>query len=111
VLIVVFLAFAGPLCSCTRSWAGLLPNRRCGTASIARPDPPGTRIEETEIYFQRVEDYIRQVIPAERASVIVDNIGVPNAINLALSDSVTVGASDARFWWRSTPSIAPPPAI
>jgi multidrug efflux pump subunit AcrB len=55
--------------------------------------PPGTRIEQTEVYFQQVEDYIRQVIPAEELAVINDNIGLPNNINLALSDSVSVGPS------------------
>src|SRR6267142_1826348 len=59
--------------------------------------PPGTRIEQTEIYFQQVEDYIRQVIPASELSVINDNIGLPNNINLALSDSVTVGPSDGEI--------------
>src|SRR5438445_1257581 len=56
--------------------------------------PAGTRIEETEVYFQRVEDYIRQVIPPAELGVITDNIGVPNSINLALSDSITVGSAD-----------------
>jgi len=56
--------------------------------------PPGTRIEQSELYFQQVEDYIRQVIPANEISVIDDNIGLPNNINLARSDSVTVGPSD-----------------
>src|SRR5206468_5707025 len=41
--------------------------------------------------------YIRQVIPAKEIGVIVDNIGVPNAINLALSDSVTVGTADGEI--------------
>jgi CzcA family heavy metal efflux pump len=59
--------------------------------------PPGTRIEQTEAYFQQVEDYIRQVIPANELSVINDNIGVPGNINLALSDSVTVGPSDGEI--------------
>jgi multidrug efflux pump subunit AcrB len=59
--------------------------------------PPGTRIEQTEAYFQQVEDYIRQVIPAGELSVINDNIGLPNNINLALSDSVTVGPSDGEI--------------
>jgi len=45
-----------------------------------------------EVYFQRIEDYIRQVIPAAELNVITDNIGVPNPINLALSGSVTGGA-------------------
>jgi multidrug efflux pump subunit AcrB len=59
--------------------------------------PPGTRIEETEYYFQAVEDYIRQVIPASEIKVITDNIGVPNAINIALSDNVTVGTADGEI--------------
>jgi multidrug efflux pump subunit AcrB len=59
--------------------------------------PPGTRIEQSEVYFQQVEDYIRSVIPAAELSVINDNIGLPNTINLALSDSVTAGPSDGEI--------------
>jgi multidrug efflux pump subunit AcrB len=59
--------------------------------------PAGTRIEQTEVYFQQVEDYIRQVVPAGELAVINDNIGLPNNINLALSDSVTVGPSDGEI--------------
>jgi multidrug efflux pump subunit AcrB len=59
--------------------------------------PPGTRLEQTEVYFQEVEDYIRQVIPASELSVINDNIGVPGNINLALSDNVSVGPSDGEI--------------
>src|SRR5215210_6038695 len=59
--------------------------------------PAGTRIEQTEVYFQQVEDYIRQVIPANEVAVINDIIGLPNNINLALSDSVTVGPSDGEI--------------
>jgi CzcA family heavy metal efflux pump len=58
---------------------------------------PGTRIEQTEVYFQQVEDYIRQVIPADELNVINDNIGLPNTINLARSDSVTAGPSDGEI--------------
>jgi multidrug efflux pump subunit AcrB len=59
--------------------------------------PAGTRIEQTEVYFQHVEDYIRQVIPAGELAVITDNIGLPSNINLAESDSVTVGPSDGEI--------------
>jgi multidrug efflux pump subunit AcrB len=69
--------------------------------------PAGTRIEETERYFQRVEDHIRQVIPANELSVIMDNIGVPNSTNLALSDSVTVGAADGEILVALGASHAP----
>jgi CzcA family heavy metal efflux pump len=59
--------------------------------------PPGTRIEVSEEYFQRVEDVIRQVIPAAELEVITDNIGLPNNLNLALGDSVTAGSSDGEI--------------
>ena len=59
--------------------------------------PAGTRIEQTEVYFQRVEEYLREVIPASELNVINDNIGLPANINLARSDSVTAGPSDGEI--------------
>src|SRR5437899_1888190 len=73
------------------------PSVDAGQLRLHARAPAGTRIEETEGYFQRVEDYIRQVIPAAELNVITDNIGVPNSINLALSDSVTVGPADGEI--------------
>jgi multidrug efflux pump subunit AcrB len=60
--------------------------------------PAGTRIEETEQLFAQVEKKIRQVIPAEEVSTILDNIGLPvGGINLAFSDSATIGPSDGEI--------------
>jgi multidrug efflux pump subunit AcrB len=59
--------------------------------------PPGTRIEQTEVYFQQIEDYIREVIPPAEINVVNDNIGVPNTINLALSDNVSVGPQEGEI--------------
>ena len=59
--------------------------------------PAGTRLEQSEVYFQSVEDYLREVIPASELNVIDDNIGLPNNINLARSDSVTAGPSDGEI--------------
>jgi multidrug efflux pump subunit AcrB len=73
------------------------PSVDAGTLRLHVLCPPGTRIEQSEVYFQRVEDYIRQVIPANELSVIDDNIGLPNNINLARSDSVTAGPSDGEI--------------
>jgi multidrug efflux pump subunit AcrB len=57
--------------------------------------PAGTRIETTEQVFQAVEDKIRQVIPEDQRSLIVDNIGLPaRAYNLAFSDGSTIGPND-----------------
>ena len=57
--------------------------------------PPGTRIEETERVFSKVEAVIKDLIPAEQLVAIVDNIGLPNSgINIANSDLSTVGTAD-----------------
>ena len=98
VVIIVFLAFAFSSLS-LYPFVGrdFFPTVDAGQLRLHVRAPAGTRIEETEQYFQRVEDYIRRVIPANEISVIVDNIGVPNPINLALSDSVTVGTADGEI--------------
>jgi len=60
--------------------------------------PAGTRLEETEVYFARVEDRIRAVIPAQELTDILDNIGLPySGLNIALSDSATIGPFDGEI--------------
>ena len=57
--------------------------------------PVGLRIEDSEQYFAAVEKEIRQVIPASRLKLILDNIGLPNGgINLAFSNSATISNTD-----------------
>ena len=60
--------------------------------------PAGTRIEETERIFAQVEDAIRHSVPADEISLILDNIGLPvGGVNLAFSDSATIGPSDGEI--------------
>jgi multidrug efflux pump subunit AcrB len=60
--------------------------------------PPGTRLEETERSFARVEELIRAEIPAEEISTILDNIGIPvSGINLALGDPSMISAADGEI--------------
>jgi len=59
--------------------------------------PAGTRLEETEFLFGQVEGAIRRIIPPEEVELILDNIGLPDAVNLARSDSVTVGPGDGEI--------------
>src|SRR5216683_675470 len=98
VVIAVFLTFAFSSLS-LYPFVGrdFFPTVDAGQLRFHVRAPAGTRIEQTEVYFQQVEDYIRQVIPANEIDVIIDNIGVPNPINLALSDSVTVGTADGEI--------------
>ena len=39
--------------------------------------PPGTRLEESEQIFSRVEDTIREVVPPNDLAPVIDNIGMP----------------------------------
>jgi multidrug efflux pump subunit AcrB len=60
--------------------------------------PAGTRIEETERVFTRVENVIREIIPAEELVTVLDNIGLPNGgLNLAFSDSATISPADGEI--------------
>jgi multidrug efflux pump subunit AcrB len=57
--------------------------------------PAGTRIENTEAIFQAVENKIREVIPEQDRSLIVDDIGLPaRAYNLAFADGSAIGVND-----------------
>ncbi len=58
----------------------------------------GTRVEETEQIFARVERTIRQEIPEEELATILDNIGLPAlSFNLAFSDSATISSADGEI--------------
>jgi multidrug efflux pump subunit AcrB len=60
--------------------------------------PAGTRLEETQEYFNRVEAAIRQIVGNDQIEVVLDNIGLPySGINIALSDSATIGPMDGEI--------------
>ena len=81
-------------------WIGedFFPYTDSGQMRLHVRAPEGTRIEETERLFAQVEDQVRQEIPADEMNTILDNIGLPiSGINLAFSDSVTLGPSDGEI--------------
>jgi CzcA family heavy metal efflux pump len=60
--------------------------------------PAGTRVEETEQIFARVENTVRGTIPPRELSDILDNIGLPySGFNLAYSDSGIIGEFDGEI--------------
>jgi len=60
--------------------------------------PPGTRIEQTQAYFAEVEQEIRRLVGTAQIDTILDNIGLPySGMNIALSDSATVGPMDGEI--------------
>ena len=60
--------------------------------------PPGTRIEETENQYAKVEDAIRKIIPPADLGTMLDNMGIPNSsINLSLSDESVMSPADGEI--------------
>lgn len=60
--------------------------------------PTGTRIEETERIFLKIESAIRELIPHEDLKAILDNIGLPTSgINLAYGDNLTISNFDGEI--------------
>ena len=72
--------------------------------------PAGTRIEETEQVFADVEATIRRLIPKDEIELVIDNIGQPQPINLAFTDSVTIGPSDGEILVSLNPERHQPTA-
>ncbi|HLI87014.1 MAG TPA: efflux RND transporter permease subunit [Bryobacteraceae bacterium] len=60
--------------------------------------PAGTRIEQTELRFARVDNEIRQVIPQNEIDMVLDNIGIPNSwTSLAQGDVPNISPADGEI--------------
>jgi multidrug efflux pump subunit AcrB len=59
--------------------------------------PAGTRLEETEMIFGKVENVIREIIPDDDRKQILDNIGLPQPINMAFTDTPTISSADGEI--------------
>ena len=79
-------------------WIGqdFFPKVDSGQFTLHLRAPTGTRIEETARLCDRVENSIRQEIPPQEVTSIIDNIGLPySSVNLAYSTSAPIGPGDA----------------
>jgi len=74
--------------------------------------PPGTRIETTRKDFAEVEAEIRREIGGDQIDTMLDNIGLPySGLNIALSDSATVGPMDGEILIALKPNHTPTAAL
>ena len=90
--------FAGSLVLVLFIGEDFFPQVDAGQFRLHVRAPTGTRIEETERLFSQVEEVIRHTIPADDLSLVLDNIGLPvGGVNLAFSDSSTIGPSDGEI--------------
>jgi multidrug efflux pump subunit AcrB len=70
--------------------------------------PAGTRIEETERIFGRVEDAIRQVVPDSERAMILDNMGLTQSFTImAYVDNGTVSNADGEILVALKPEHRP----
>jgi multidrug efflux pump subunit AcrB len=79
-------------------WVGedFFPSVDTGQFKLHLRAPTGTRIEETAVVCDRVEQAVRETIPAREVASVIDNIGLPySGLNLAYSNSAPIGPYDA----------------
>jgi multidrug efflux pump subunit AcrB len=91
-------------------WIGqdFFPSVDAGQIRLHVRAPPGTRIEETESHFARVEDAIRDTIPPAEVAAVLDNMGIPNSgINLSLSDGSLMSPADGEILISLKPGHRP----
>ncbi|WZO96618.1 efflux RND transporter permease subunit [Isosphaeraceae bacterium EP7] len=98
-VVCLFFAFVGGTMTLT-GYLGqdFFPEVDAGQFRLHVRAPAGTRVEEAERLFSRVEAEIRKVVPADEIDLILDNIGLPsNGISLAFGDSSTISNSDGEI--------------
>jgi multidrug efflux pump subunit AcrB len=94
---------SGFLAACVASlfllpWVGqdFFPSVDSGQFKLHLRAPTGTRIEQTAVLCDQVEQAIRDLIPASEIANLIDNIGLPySGINLSYTNSAPVGPQDA----------------
>jgi multidrug efflux pump subunit AcrB len=111
VLVLFLIYFAGSLQLMFLVGRDFFPYVDSGQMRLHVRAPEGTRIEETERVFARVEQEIRRVIPPSELKTILDNIGLPTGgINLAYGDTATIGPFDGEILISLNPEHAAPRA-
>lgn len=89
------ILIVGSICLFPLLGRDFFPQVDAGQMRLHVRAPPGTRLEKTRQIFADVEAQIRRIVGNEQINVMLDNIGLPySGINIALSDSATVGPMD-----------------
>ena len=74
------------------------PEVDAGQMRLHVRSPAGSRLEQTQSDFAQVEAAIRDLVGNEQIDTMLDNIGLPySGINIALSDSATIGPMDGEI--------------
>lgn len=97
-VLAFLLFFAGSFALLPLIGQDFFPTVDAGQFRLHVRAPAGTRIEETLHRFSEVEKLIHEVVPAKELELTLNNIGLPSGgVNLAFSDSATIGAADGEI--------------
>jgi len=110
--LALFLVFSVGSVLLLEPWLGqdFFPSVDSGQFKIHVRAATGTRIEETAMLCDHIDDTIRHHIPAKEIVTIVDNIGVPySGLNLSYSTSAPIGPADADIQVQLTKDHHPTP--
>ncbi|MFC3657124.1 efflux RND transporter permease subunit [Xanthomonas hyacinthi] len=69
--------------------------------------PSGTRLEQTAQRLAQIQREIRDIVPAAELQTVYEQIGIPDAVNLAWVDSAVVGAFEAELMLQLRTPHAP----
>jgi multidrug efflux pump subunit AcrB len=105
----VLLGFAvGSLALFPRIGRDFFPSVDAGQFRMHVRAPAGTRIEETERIFGQVEGAIREVIPKNELTMILDNMGLTQSFTImAYIDNGTVSDADGEILVALNPNHGP----
>ena len=79
------------------------PASDAGEVRLQLRAPPGTRYEETDRYFGRAEKTVRAVVPASDLESVTTNVGVPDGLNLGITDNSTISPADGEMLIKLKP--------
>ncbi|WP_438008971.1 efflux RND transporter permease subunit [Sorangium sp. So ce321] len=96
----VFLAFvAASVALIPLLGRDFFPSVDAGLIKLHVRGAPGTRLEESERRFARIEQTIREVIPPDEIRTMLDTIGIPaSGINLSLSEGAQISSADGQIF-------------
>jgi multidrug efflux pump subunit AcrB len=106
VFLIAFGVFAVGSVALLVPWLGqdFFPSVDAGSFKIHVRAHTGTRIEETAALCDHIDKTIREQIPADEVTTIVDNVGLPySGLNLSYSTSAPIGPADADIQVQLTP--------
>jgi multidrug efflux pump subunit AcrB len=109
--VTAFAVFVGlSIALFTMTGSDFFPSVDAGLIKLHVRGPPGTRIEESEKRFARIEESIRDVVPRAEMQTMLDVIGIPySSINLSLSEGVLVSPADGDIMISLKPEHGPTP--